>query len=236
MIINVNRETFGGTIRNGDLIAVANIIEHLRKINNNPSMRFWIDPSARGTEGYCQEFYNFMLLTTDYFSDFQGTETLPWKKVNIWDFRDICGDLVSIPNSAEMKKKIVIFPLTDAPYNTYRNWPEQLLPQLIEKYSSEEYNDYEKIICAKNIRGVTKKEWKVSSSMSENLVHIMESEIFIGGDTGTTHFAFALAKPPQDLLYYGSSRALLHTLPFYLLQGKGRMYNYWLDFEGSSWV
>lgn len=235
MIINVYRETFGGTIRNGDLIAVANIVEHLRKINNNSSIRFWIDSSARGTEQYCQEFYNFMLLMTDYFSDFKGSEDLPWKKVNIWDFRDICGDLVSIPNPKEMKKKIVIFPLNDAPYNTYRNWPSHVFSQLIEKYSSEEYDDYERIICSRAGFAANEK-WKICSSMAENLVHIMESEIFIGGDTGTTHFAFALDKPPKDLLYYGSSRALIHTLPFYLLQGKGRMFNYWLDFEGSSWV
>ena len=63
----------------------------------------------------------------------------------------------------------------------------------------------------------------------------MDAEIFIGGDTGTTHFAFSLDRAPKELLYYGSSRALVHTLPFHLLNGKGRMSNYWLDFEGTTW-
>jgi hypothetical protein len=28
---------------------------------------------------------------------------------------------------------------------------------------------------------------------------------------------------------------LIHTLPFYLLEGKGKMTTYWLDFEGTKW-
>ena len=53
--------------------------------------------------------------------------------------------------------------------------------------------------------------------------------------TGSSHFAWSLDKGPKQLLYYGSSRGLIHTLPFYLLQGKGKMSTYWLDCEGSTW-
>jgi hypothetical protein len=69
----------------------------------------------------------------------------------------------------------------------------------------------------------------------QNYYHITTSEIFVGGDTGSSHFAWALDKGPKELLYYGSSRGLIHTLPFYLLQGKGKMSTYWLDCEGSTW-
>ena len=234
MIINISKGVFGDCIRNGDLIAVANVVEHFRKINNNTSIRFWIDPTAISAEIYCQDFYSFLIEKTDYFSTVKGTEELPWNRVNLWDFRDISGDLVKIPNSMETKKKIVIFPLTDAPYNTHRNWPSHVFAQLIEKYSSPEYDGYERIICSK-YGFESNEKWKISSNIVENLMHIMESEIFIGGDTGTTHFAFALDKSPKDMIYCGSSRALIHTLPFYLLQGKGKMSNYWLDFEGSTW-
>lgn len=235
MIINIRKGVFGDCIRNGDLIAVANVVEHLRKVNNNPDIRFWIDPSATSSEIYVQDFHSFLIDTTNYFSTFEGTEELPWKRVNLWDFRDISGDLVKIPNNKEMKKKIVIFPLSDAPYNTYRNWPSHVFTQLIEKYSSDQYNEYERIICSKD--GYCPNEiWKVSGDIVENLTHIMESEIFVGGDTGTTHFAFALDKPPKELLYYNSSRGLVHTLPFYLMQGKGKMATYWLDFENTSWT
>jgi hypothetical protein len=232
MIINIEPGTFG-TVRNGDLIAVANVVEHLRKINNNPKIRFHLKPGSISSEKYVQDFHSFLLMTTDYFSAFEGTESLPWRRVNVWDFRDISGDLVKIPNILPMQKKIVIFPLLDAPYNQWRNWPQHVLQSLIEKYSTDEYKDYEKIICSKDT--VVADGWINSTDFMANIQHILEAEIFIGGDTGTTHFAFALDRAPKDLLYYGSSRALVHTLPFYLLQGKGRMTNYWLDFEGSKW-
>ena len=232
MIINIEPGTFG-TIRNGDLIAVCNVIEHLRKCNNNPKIRFHMKPGSISNEKYVQDFHTFLIMITDYFSAFEGTESLPWRKVNVWDFRDISGDLVKIPNILPMQKKIVMFPLLDAPYNTWRNWPKHVFEVLLEQYSSDEYKDYEKIICSKD--AITVDGWTNSTNFMENIRHIMEAEVFVGGDTGTTHFAFALDRGPKDLLYYGSSRALVHTLPFYLLQGKGRMTNYWMDFEGSKW-
>jgi hypothetical protein len=234
MIINIRKGVFGDCIRGGDLIAVGNVVEHLRKVNNNPDIRFWIDPKATSSDRYVQDFHSFLICATDYFSTHEGREELPWRKVNLWDYRDISGDLVKIPNTKEMKKKIVIFPLTDAPYNQWRNWPPHLLPELIKKYNTEEYKDYVKIICSKN-SAYYGEEWTCSTDIIDNLNHIMDAEIFIGGDTGTTHFAFALDRAPKDLLYYGSSRALVHTLPFYLLQGKGRVTNYWLDFERTIW-
>jgi hypothetical protein len=233
-IINVEPGTFGGPLRMGDLVGVCNVVEHLRKVNNNPEIRFHIRAEATSTDRNVQDFHSALLSLTNYFSAFEGQESLPWRRVNLWDFRDICGDLVKIPNNRPMKKKIVIFPLTDAPYNVYRNWPTNLFKQLLEKYSSEEYKDYEKIICSKN--GFESNDvWKVSSDIIENLNHIMYAEIFIGGDTGTSHFAWALDRAPKDLIYYNSSRGLIHTLPFYLMQGKGRMATYWMDFEGTSW-
>lgn len=232
MIINIEPGTFGD-IRNGDLIGVANIVEHLRKINNNPKIRFHMKPGSISKEKYVQDFHTFLIAMTDYFSAFEGTESLPWRRVNVWDFRDISGDLVKIPNPLPMKKKIVVFPLLDAPYNQWRNWPGNVLEQILQRFDKPEYSDYEKIICNKFDLEVS--GWKSSTDFLVNIQHIMDAEIFVGGDTGTTHFAFALDRGPKDLLYYGSSRALVHTLPFYLLQGKGQMTNYWLDFEGTRW-
>ena len=232
MILNIEPGTFGA-VRNGDLIAVANVIEYFRKINNDPNIRFYMKERSISNEKYVQDFYSFLIEKTDYFSAVEGTETLPWRKVNVWDFRDICGDLVKIPNTLETKKKIVVFPLMDAKYNQWRNWSGDVMQKILDTFNKPEYESYEKIICHKfdlKIDG-----WTSSEDFLKNITHIMESEIFVGGDTGTTHFAFALDKGPKDLLYYGSSRALVHTLPFYLLQGKGRMTNYWMDFEGTKW-
>lgn len=232
MIINIEPETFG-QIRNGDFIAVANVIEHFRQVEKNPNIKFHMKKGSFSDERYVQDFYTFLLMTSGYFSAEPGTETLPWRKVNVWDFRDICGDLVKMPNILSQKKKIAIFPLFDAKYNFWRNWPPHVFQQILEKFNKPEYNSYEKVICNKehlNVDG-----WHSSTDFLENIRHIMESEIFVGGDTGTTHFAFALDNGPKELLYYGSSRALVHTLPFYILQGKGKMTNYWMDFEGTKW-
>lgn len=232
MIINIEPGTFG-TVRNGDLIAIANVVEHLRKINNNPKIRFHMKPGSISKEKYVQDFHTFLISMTDYFSAFEGTESLPWRKVNVWDFRDICGDLVKIPNTKEQKKKIVVFPLLDANYNQWRNWPGNVVEQVLQRFDKPEYSDYEKIIC--NNLDLEVLGWKSSTNFLDNIIHIMDAEIFVGGDTGTSHFAWALDKGPKDLLYYGSSRGLIHTLPFYLMQGKGRMSTYWLDFEGTKW-
>ena len=132
-----------------------------------------------------------------------------------------------------MRKKIVVFPLFDAPYNQYRNWPKFTYDKIMAKYSSDEYKDYEKIICSKE--PINRDGWTSSTFILDNLKHIQEAEIFIGGDTGTTHFAFALSRSPKELIYLNSSRALVHTLPFYLMRGKGQMSKYWLDFEGTTW-
>jgi hypothetical protein len=236
MIINIEPGTFG-TIRNGDMIAVANVLEHIRKTNNNPLIRFHLKPGNVSSDTHCQTFYEIMLRMTNYFSTEPGEQSLPWRKVNVWDFRDICGDLVKIPNNAPMEKKIAVFPLFDAPYNQWRNWPKNVYEQIIAKYSTEEYKDYEKVICKKGAptEGCPFEGWRYSTNFVQNYYHITTAEIFVGGDTGSSHFAWALDKGPKDLIYYGSSRALVHTLPFYLLQGKGRMTNYWLDFEGTKW-
>jgi len=234
MIINIEPGTFG-TVRNGDLIGVANVLEHIRKTNNDPSIQFHLKPGNISSDVHCQTFYEIMLKMTNYFSKEEGTETLPWSRVNVWDFRDISGDLVKIPNNAPMEKKIAIFPLFDAPYNTYRNWPQPLLVDILNKYDKEEYKDYEKIICAKEVpSGIGLGGYQFSQDFKQNIYHIMTAEIFVGGDTGTTHFAFSLDRGPKVLQYHNSGRGLVHTLPFYLLKGKGENNGYWLNYENTT--
>ena len=231
MILNIKKGVFGDCIRNGDLIAVANVVEYLRL--ETPDLKFYIHSDAMAQADYNRQFYSWMLKNTDYFSDTPGEKDLNWSRVNLWDFRDISGDLVKIHNPLIQEKKIVICPLFDASYNTYRNWPRQELDKLLNRYSGPQYDDYEKII-ATSKADFYHEGWTQSIDFLNNIYHIMSAEIFVGGDTGTSHFAWALDKPPQTMIYLNSSRGLLHTLPFYLLQGKGSMRTYWLDFEGSN--
>jgi hypothetical protein len=232
LIFNIEPGTFGGRLRMGDLVGVCNVVEHLRKINNNTLIQFHIKINAISEDLNCIHFYFWLIKNTSYFTATEGTETLPWKNVNVWDFRDISGDLVKIPNKFKKQKKIVVCPLLDAPYNTYRNWTDEVFNNIIAEY--DKYPEsYEKVIISKkpmNLPG-----WKDSSDILVNLNHIMTAEIYVGGDTGLSHFAGALEKGPNPV-YYTSSRGLLHTTPInWMTKKKGTMKTYWLDFEGTKW-
>jgi hypothetical protein len=231
-IINIPLGTFGGPLRNGDMIAVGNVVEYLR-LREHPQIQFYIQPDAISQEDYCQKFFKFLTENTNYFSLTPGQDTLPWKNINLWDFRGVSGDLVKIQNPRQQEKKIVIFPLFNAPYNTYRNWPEPLFQELINRHSTEEFKDYKKVICTAD--EITCPGWEISKDFMTNIEHIMTAEIFIGGDTGTSHFAGALFDGPTHIRYYYSGHGLIHTTPFYALQGKGQIVPYWKDPENSRW-
>jgi hypothetical protein len=241
MILNIGVEVFGGRyglkLKNGDIVAVCNVVEYLRQINPEYSnLKFYLLPEAVQQKDYVNKFINFLFNNTDYLSNVPGEKSLGWKYVNLWDFRCISGDLVKIPNSLSMEKKIVVFPLIDADYNEHRNWPMPVFQNILKEFNVEEYDDYEKIICVKDRHNRPDyKEWKYSYDFMDNIHHIQEAEIFVGGDTGTSHFAWALDRGPAELIYYNSSRGLVHTLPFYLIQGKGKLNTYWLDFESTQW-
>ena len=231
MIYNINPGTFGGPARNGDMIGIINVIQYLR--NKEGSVRFHMKHGTINETEYCQKFFKFLCQFTDFFSEISGTKDLSWTNVNVWDFRDISGDLVSIKNNTSMKDKLVIFPLFDASYNCYRNWPVHVFENLLNEYSN--YSG-EKIICSSVVpEGIDLKGFTVSTDFIQNICHILECKIFIGGDTGTSHFASALDRGPKDVIYYYSSRGLLHTTPFYALKGKGELRTYWLNYEGTTW-
>ena len=133
-----------------------------------------------------------------------------------------------------MKNKIVVFPVFDAPYNNYRNWPKAILQKVID--DNQIYTDFEKIICVKDLpKEIDVKDFTVSTDFMTNINHIIDCHTFLGGETGTSIFASTLERPPQNLIYFYSSRALLHTTPFHVLSGKGRIMKYWMDFEGTKW-
>jgi hypothetical protein len=233
MIINIERGVFGGPCRNGDLIGVINVIQHLRQ--SRPGITFHMTPGSIDGADYCQKFYEFLVQNTDFFSREPGQQTLAWKNVNLWDFRDIIGDNVLIPNETQMKKKICVFPVLDAPYNTYRNWPTEVFQKILDQYSSEEYDEYERLVCIKSLpENINLGKFTCSTDFMENIHNILDCEIFIGGDTGTSHFAWALERGPKELIYYNSSRGLIHTMPFYLIAGKGKTRTYYLNFDGST--
>jgi hypothetical protein len=234
-IINIESITFGGSLRNGDMIGAANVLQHLRIKRNKPNLKFHLTDGSVQKSDHCQKFHDWMCNNTDYFTKTRGDITLPWKKVNIWDYRDISGDLVLIPNTKQKEEKMVVFPVMDASYNQYRNWPKDFLNDLLKKYRDLEIR---KIICICDVNQLCDIDingYEVSTDFDENLDHILTSKMFLGGDTGTSHFAWSLDSGPELLYYFNSSRSLVHTLPFYLIQGKGTFVPYWLNMENTVW-
>jgi len=232
MIININGETFGGAVRVGDLVAVLNVIQFLRKSYNNDNIKFYMGVGSINSASHCQQFYQFLTKQTDCFSEVPGIDA-PWKRVNLWDFRDISGDVVCIKNELVLQKKVVVFPLFDAPYNNYRNWPLPVYQNILKRIDLD-YPEHEKVICINSISPeMVPVNFSISTDYMKNIEHIMTAQVYIGGDTGFSHFAAVLNRGPE-LIYYSSSRGLVHTLPFYLMKGKGEYRTYWLDFEGTT--
>jgi len=228
MIYNVYPGTFNNYgIRNGDMIAIINFLQWFRIQEDNSNIKLYVHPNVIVNQDYCRKFYDFLKNQTDCFSDTEGYQDLPYHELMLWDFRDICGDVVSIPNDRETKKKIVVFPIYDAEYHVHRNWPDNLLDKILKEYS-EKYPDYQKLVCAKDIpqEGINLYGFSLSIDFMSNIKHIMESTIFIGGSTGVSHFAAALDQGPE-LVYYYNGREMIHTLPFHVLNGKGTLKRFW---------
>ena len=235
MIYNIKPETFGGILRAGDLVAVGNVVEFLRNANNNQNIKFKLDLSGVSNEYHCLKMLEFLKKYTNYFTDETPNEDLEWERVNLWDFRAISGDLVKISNPYPTENKVVVFPLFDAPYNTYRNWPMHTFIDLL-KQIEESYPELDKTICiSENIKlnqiDYDFSNWKIETDYEKNIYHIMTASVFYGGETGVTSYASALMNGPECNYVY-SNRALSCTHPFNFLE-KGRMKYYWLDFEGT---
>jgi len=231
-IYNIIQGTFNNYgIRAGDLIAIINFVQWLRKDEDNPSIKLYLRPGVLVNETHVQEFFKFLCELTDCFSLEEGYETLNYNQVMLWDFRSITGDVVEIHNRKHMKRKIVIFPVYDSQYHTERNWGLKLLESLLKYYSKNSiYSEYEKLVCAKDVPDIdiVMGDFSLSTNFLNNVNHIQEAEIFIGGDTWSSHFASALDPAPKQLIYYYSARSAIHTLPFHLLSAnKGKLRTFW---------
>ena len=236
MIINCVPDTFdilGQGLRNGDLIAVCNVIAHLRNSRQQP-IQFYLPESCLNGADYIQKFYQHLCATTDFFSDTPGVKTLAWKRVMLWDFRDIIGDCVKITCDSVKQQKLVVFPVYDAQYNQNRNWPQELLMNILE-HCETNYPTYEKILCARDDLSnfVDLRSFTMSTDFITNVRHIENAAVYIGGDTGMSHFASVLDPGPRELVFWYNGRGMIHTLPFYSLQGHGEIHKFWHNFEGT---
>lgn len=224
MIVNVTADNFGGPMRNGDLIALCNLIQGLRNVNNSNNIQFHVPDSAIQPYDYVRIMRDWIIDNTDYLTRTPGTESISKNQVNLWDQRCMYGDVVQFDSKLEQKQKIVIVPVLDAGYNTYRNWSDQMLHHICKYYSGHIFNNYEKLVLTHLNTPVDLCGFKQSSDFSENLVHIQECAMYVGGDTGLSHFMSAFVNSPEaGINYFYGAHGLLHTNPFYSGMGIGNM-------------
>lgn len=206
-----------GTLRNGDMIALLNFLEFQR--TKCPGLKLYLPDQEVSQSTHCIKFLHFLKANTDGFSDTPGID-IHMPTINLWNFRGRVGDLVTIKNPHQSinphqrKKKITIFPIYDAPYNQWRNWSLELTQEIIDSFDIPHFADYEKVFCSVifperlNYRGFAH-----SSDFDANLVHLIESDIYCGGDTGMSHFAGVLEPGPFCHYYLNGEYSRLHTSP-----------------------
>jgi hypothetical protein len=236
MIYNVVPGTFNKYgIRFGDLVAVVNFIQWFRQDRGRPDIKLHIRPNVLVPQGHVHTFFKFLCETTDCFSEEEGIINLPYHELMLWDFRDIIGDHVSLPNNRTPQKKVVVFPIYDAEYHTHRNWSLKLLDSILAEMA-DTYPTHERIICVKDLPEISFNTYgfTFSTDFLTNIYHIMEAEVFVGGDTGSSHLASAVNPGPKRLIYYYNGRGMIHTLPFHVLQGKGELRKFWVNCEGTT--
>lgn len=220
MIINIRRGVFGDMMRNGDILGACNVLEYFRLLNKNPEIKFFLEDDCYQNSDYTIKFLQFIKEHTNYFSEIRGVENLNRDDINVWDYRSVAGDLVKIDNSSYDKDKIVcIFPIFDAPYNLYRNWSVNLTHHILQKYISK-YPEYKIIMgVSDKLKEFVESEFAgyniiFSYDLIDNLKYICQCEVFVGGDTGTSHFAGSLTNPAKNDYYYASEE-WFHTFPLH---------------------
>jgi hypothetical protein len=207
-ILNVSKQCHDGPVRMGDLTFMLYRLEHERRNCLSHYLKFYlpdenicINESWGTVKADHRLHYKWWLeQRTDYFSKIPGQEECP-VQLSWWGMLPVLMDLVKINNPEPMKKKIAVFPLIDAHYNEQRNWPRRVFDDILREYS--QYEDYERVICCANkIESINPYNFTFSTDFHANLQHLLECEIYVGGDTGFSILSGALDKPGRKLQYY----------------------------------
>lgn len=231
--INVYPRLFGGPLRAGDLLGSCNFLEHIRLNVNDPHLQLYIPNESVFQSEHCILMRNWLERNTDYVTTrpieiiemgvTPGTDPTYTNMYNIWNIRNTLHqnvftieDRIKIHNKRKAIPKIVICPLMDAPYNTYRNWSLELLQKIVNDFSLQYREPKQRIICSKEvIHGLNINEFVYSHDFEINLEHILECETFVGGETWSSLFASALDPAPRYMNFYFSKDYYGTTYPFH---------------------
>jgi hypothetical protein len=218
-IITIPLGMFGGPMRSGDLLGACNFLEFFRDIRNERILQFYFPPSAVMQRENVLGMLDFIVKHTDYLSTVPGESALnlipgtqgelTLQGYNLWNIRkDVLykkqdvfeiEDKVFIKNPYEKQNKLVMVPIFDA--DCSKNWNLPLLQRLIDYYNAA--FPWEKFILTRyEIEGINLKGFKYSFNYSDNLRHVCEAKLYIGGDTGLSHLAGCLTPRSHCEFYY----------------------------------
>lgn len=210
-------------LKAGDLIACCNFLEFIRGQQDDPTMQLYLADEVI-FPGHTIILRDWLEEHTDYVTTsptklvelnvIPGTDPTYSTMYNIWNIREdvLCRkqsvfdipDAVRIP-SLPMKSKIVLAPLMDADYNHERNWSLQYTQNLIKSCLWFQPT-YEWILVSKEpIIGLELGPFVYSHNYKENLNHIREAKVYIGGDTGLSHFAGSIDSSMCREYHYSKS-------------------------------
>lgn len=234
-VIRVNHGQFSRDgLRAGDLIALGNFLEYIRRELNKTDIWMHIPEESFAPGEHIQIMHSYLMGATNYFvakADNMvnvcinpGTDPTYPDLINLWNIRKNVlvpkQDVIHIHddvciNAPKIKKDLlVIAPIFDAPYNTGRNWTMDLFEKELWLYK-----DYaaKKIITIKQPLidfDITQYGFEYEHNYLETLGHISQCSHFIGGDSGLSHFAAAQFDPPRQQQYWYPQDTYGTTLPF----------------------
>lgn len=222
-------------LRAGDILGCCNFLEYIREQQNDPTMQLYM-PDEVIFPGHVKLLRDWLIEHTDYITTnpeqlvelqvIPGTDPTYSTMYNIWNIRkdvlirrqnvfDI-PDAVKITNRIDWKDKIVIAPLMDAEYNFERNWTlhytQKILDEIIHNPRVPSAAEY-LILSQTPIHGLDLgHRWKYSHDYRANMEHIREAMVYVGGDTGLSHFAGAVDSLMYRQYHY-STRTYGTTCP-----------------------
>ena len=196
-----------GNIKLGDFIAIMYLNEALRQ-DYKKDFRFIASYNLiESIENMANYFPERFLLNGNRLNRYTQ---LPYSG-NIWAYADYIYRFTDVRlymknkfKEQFKKNKVVINPLFNSPYHKDRNWSEKTFNNLINFFVN---NNYEVVIIGEN-KHVEKhidnhsprNVRRMYNSFENSIREICTSEIYVGGDTGFTHFAAVTAFAPQKIV------------------------------------
>ena len=203
-----------GYIRRGDHIAILAFLQSLR-FQYKKNLKFYIEPNPH-IKDIASEFLHTFINKKD------AHVKVPFHG-NIWAYYDYIHKFLDvrlrIPNNYKSlvfeKRKIIINPIFDAGYNRDRNWNRPFFTELVSKLATT-YIDSEIIVTGtkKMLGQLTRLPniCYVLDDLNESMREICKSDVYIGGDTGLTHFASTSDKKPSLIIgLYGCRSEWRHN-------------------------